>query len=307
MDLLPALRALHIGATALLAGGWAFRLLLARGHRVGAQAERRLRSLGLVTLAVALATWLGWLGAVAAQMSGLPWIGALAPGVLGTVATQTAFGQVWLLRAGLLLALAALQWRAGGSRASEWSAAVVAACALAALAGSGHALGAQRERFAVDAVHVLAGGLWLGMLPLLWWSISRALATSAPADAQLATLATQRFAVPGAVAVIALAASGAFNAWWLVGAPANLLTTRYGLLVLAKIGLYLAMVLLALVNRFVLAPRLGLDARGTLRSLRRTVLAETALGLLALAVVGLLGITPPAAHERPGDPMHHAM
>lgn len=306
MDMLPAVRALHLGATVVLAGGWAFRLLLVPAGAAGAGGVRTPRAFGACTLVVALATWTGWLVAVAVDMSGLPVAQALAPQVLATVATRTTFGQVWLLRAGLLLMLAALQWRADGPRAFEWLAALVAACALASLAGSGHALGAHFPHLVVDAVHALAAGLWLGMLPLLWWTIHRAL-TVAPADAQLAAGAARRFAVPGAVAVVALAATGALNAWWLVGSPGNLLASRYGLLVLAKIGLSIAMVLLALVNRFVLVPRLDGGTQEALRCLRRTVLGEIALGLLVLATVGVLGVTPPAARVHADPPMHHDM
>lgn len=309
MDLLPIPRALHIGATVLLAGVSAFRLLLLPPDADGAGMPRVLRATGAWAALVALASWAGWLAAIAIEMSGLPALRALTPGVLGTVATQTTFGQVWLWRAGLLLVLAALQWWPAKASSRGWDAlaAILAVCALGSLAASGHALGAPPEHLVIDAVHLLAAGLWLGMLPLLWWSIDRAVATAAPRDEQLAVHATQRFALPGATAVIALAITGMLNAWWMVESPANLLTSPYGLLVLGKVVLYVAMVLLALLNRLLLTPRLAGPKSAALRALRRTVLAETVLGVLVLATVAVLGVTPPPAREHSGHPMHHGM
>lgn len=309
MDLLPVPRALHIGAMVLLAGVSAFRLLLLPADAGDAGMARVLRTVGAWAALVALVSWVGWLAAIAIEMSGLPAPSALAPHVLGTVATETTFGQVWLWRGGLLLVLAALLWRPAKatSRGADALAAILATCALGSLAASGHALGAHSEHLVIDAVHLLAAGVWLGMLPLLWWSIDRAIATRAPADEMVAVHATQRFALPGATAVVAIAITGALNAWWLVGSPANVLTSRYGLLVLVKTGLYVAMVLLALLNRLVLAPRLARPRAGALRALRRTVLAETVLGVLVLATVAVLGVTPPAAREHSGHPMDHDM
>lgn len=307
MEPLPVLRALHIGAAMLLVGAWAFRLLLLPAGPVHADVARTLRRIAASAALVALASWVGWLASIAVHMSGLPPVQALAPDVLGTVAMQTTFGQVWLGRAGLLLLLAVVQRRATGSRGSAWLAFLLAAVALASLAGSGHALGAHVEHLLVDGVHALAAGVWLGMLPLLWWRLHRAVTTASPMDVQVAVHATRSFGAPGATAVIALGVTGALNAWWLAGSPGHLLESRYGLLVLAKAGLYLTMVSFALANRFVLVPRLGAGTPGALRVLRLTVLAECLAGGLALAAVGVLGVTPPAAQEQPAQSMQHGM
>jgi putative copper resistance protein D len=66
---------------------------------------------------------------------------------------------------------------------------------------------------------------------------------------------------------------------------------------MVKIALFLAMVGLALVNRFRLVPRLSAATVSIvpLRALYRSVIAEQALGLAILAVVALLGTWPPAA------------
>jgi putative copper export protein len=74
-------------------------------------------------------------------------------------------------------------------------------------------------------------------------------------------------------------------------------------LVLVKIALFIAMFFLAAVNRLDLLPRLlqgeGLDLQQTeqmLRQLRRNTAFEIGLGLVAIYIVGILGVTPPARH-----------
>ena len=64
-----------------------------------------------------------------------------------------------------------------------------------------------------------------------------------------------------------------------------------------KIGLFAAMLALAAVNRFHLTPRLA--ARPARRALIRNSLAETALGLGVLLLVGALGSMEPAVHNHP--------
>jgi putative copper export protein len=57
----------------------------------------------------------------------------------------------------------------------------------------------------------------------------------------------------------------------------------------------LAIVVVALINRFRLAPRISRDS-GALRILGRTVSLEQSLGLAALAIVNSLGTWPPALY-----------
>jgi putative copper export protein len=59
--------------------------------------------------------------------------------------------------------------------------------------------------------------------------------------------------------------------------------------------LFLAMVVVALVNRFRLAPQISSDP-AALGALCRTVGLEQGLGLSILAVVSILGTWPPAFH-----------
>jgi putative copper resistance protein D len=78
-------------------------------------------------------------------------------------------------------------------------------------------------------------------------------------------------------------------------------------LLLTKIGLFIAMLIVAAVNLFRLAPRLAAGAAGdvlwrTIAQLGRNARVETGLGLGVLAIVGVLGTLPPALHTEPGWP-----
>jgi putative copper export protein len=66
-------------------------------------------------------------------------------------------------------------------------------------------------------------------------------------------------------------------------------------LLAVKIILFLAMVAVALTNRFRLMQRIARDA-AALGALGRTVALEQVLGLAILAVVSVLGTLPPGVH-----------
>ncbi len=106
-----------------------------------------------------------------------------------------------------------------------------------------------------------------------------------------------------------LLAGGVVNTWFLAGTVPALVGTEYGHLLLAKIGLFIAMLLVAAVNLLRLTPRLADPAGGTRNVVWRTVARlqgnariETALGLGVLAIVGALGTLPPGLHSEPGWP-----
>jgi hypothetical protein len=53
------------------------------------------------------------------------------------------------------------------------------------------------------------------------------------------------------------------------------------------------------VDRLTLTPRLAHQDGGALRLLRRNAVPETAMGIVVVSIVAVLGITIPAAHESP--------
>jgi copper resistance protein D len=104
----------------------------------------------------------------------------------------------------------------------------------------------------------------------------------------------------GYAAVALLAATGAINTLLLVGNVDSPAGTPYGRLL--KILLFSVMVVLALINRFRLLPRLRREPPSSARiaALARSVLFEQALGFAVLAVVSVLGTWPPAIHHHSG-------
>ena len=96
--------------------------------------------------------------------------------------------------------------------------------------------------------------------------------------------------------------TGAINTWYLAGSARALTETDYGHLLLVKVALFLGMLGLATVNRLWLSPALATEAgekpaHGAFRQLRRNVAIEIGAGAVILAVVAVLGVTPPGLGE----------
>jgi putative copper resistance protein D len=148
-------------------------------------------------------------------------------------------------------------------------------------------------------VHLLAAALWLGGLVPLAWFLRRARHPSCAGWISLARDVLPRFSHMGYAAVALLAATGAINSLLLVGSFGALVGTAYGRLLGLKILLFSVMVVLALINRFRLLPRLRREPQPSapIAALARSVLFEQALGFAVLAVVSVLGTWPPAIHD----------
>jgi putative copper resistance protein D len=298
IDPLVAIRAVHYAATTLVAGAIFFELVIA-------STLPRLRIAGLVYggLAVAVISGAAWLMLFAAELSGHALGEVLADDTALVVLTQTRFGTVWTLRLACSVVLA-VAYPLREHRAAALIALASAALLLGAVGFAGHSGAAPGTagavQLAADVLHLLAAGGWLGALvPLAMLLAQSDIAAPALADV------TRRFSSFGVVMVATLAATGLTNAYLLVGSPELLVTTPYGQVLLAKIVLFAAMVALAAVNRLYHLPQLGPDASTTaVRGLFRNSLAEIALGLGALVLVGLLGTLPPALHAPAHIHMH---
>jgi copper resistance protein D len=313
-DPLAYVRAVHFAATIVAAGTVMFQVIVARPAFAAAQLHdrdierlrRRWTILVWASLAVAAVSGAIWLLLLAGDIYAAPLAEVWRDGGIWTVATATRFGQVSLARLSAAALLAAsLPALSRASVRSPWRAAAVglAIVVLIGPAWTGHA-GATPGRagelpLAADALHLLAAGAWLGGLPLLAMLLAAASQQKEPRWAAATASALQRFSILGMVSVGMLLASGIVNGFYQVGTLDNLLTTTYGQLVLVKIALFAAMVGLASANRFYWTPRLA--SSGTVRRLRQTSLAETALGFAAIAAVGFLGAMAPASHIHRND------
>jgi putative copper export protein/mono/diheme cytochrome c family protein len=315
--LLIAARFFHFSAAILSAGVFAFECLVARpaNRRAGAvlTSSPALGWLAWGSLALAIGSGAVWLVEVAAGMSGKPVAVALSQGAVPIVLTRTKFGEDWLLRFALAVLLGfCLLVRRRASAAIGWTALVLAAAMLASLAWAGHGAStpgmAGDLHLAADFLHLLAAGLWLGTLPPLILFLAEGRRTSGSNWAIVAAAATRRYSTMAIASVVVLLAGGVVNTWFLAGTVPALVGTGYGRLLLTKIGLFIAMLMVAAVNLLRLVPRLGRG--GTDNVVRRTVARlqsnagiETALGLGVVAVVSVLGTIPPGLHSEPQWPI----
>jgi copper resistance protein D len=253
----------------------------------------RLNVLIWLALAIAILSGAAWLVLLAVDITGVTIAEVCLQGGAWPVLFDTRFGLVFCARLTLAVVLALLI----ASPAMRMLQLVVAGALVALLAWVGHAGAtpgiAGDIHLVSDMAHLLAAGLWLGALPAFVLVLTTARREPDWDDFLLRT--TQRFSVVGMVSVATLLASGLINSWNLLGGPRDLVTTDYGRLVALKIGLFIAMISVAAVNKFYLTPRLPKPS--ALRALRRNSFAEIALGLCVLFFVGALGTIPPTAHR----------
>jgi putative copper export protein/mono/diheme cytochrome c family protein len=305
-ELAAAVRFVHLASAILLAGSFAFVALIARpaGHPQ-LELHRRIAAWSLLALVVSAVVML-WLQAL--NVAG---VGASGARIVPSLVAATLYGKVWAARMVLAAALAALLWlplreRGNAGRAdagpSFWTGLALSAGLLASLALSGHAAAGEGAELAVhmtsDAVHLLAAGAWLGGLVPLFVLLKRA-------GPGVAAEATRRYSLLGVTCVTALIVTGLYNAGVLVGDPAQLFGTPYGRLLLLKIALILPLLAVAALNLLRLNPGIvstSGEAPRLVARLRRNVAIEVALGLAILAIVGSLGVTPPARHVPPDWP-----
>jgi putative copper resistance protein D len=320
---LIAARTLHFAAAISLAGVFAFERLVAgpalwrSGPAPASAAElhRRFGWLAWASLALSIVSGAAWLVAVAAGMSGKPLGVALSQGAVPAVLTRTRFGEDWLLRFALavLLGFCLLGQRRRARGAIGWAALLLAAVVLGSLAWAGHGAATPGPpgdlHLTADIFHLLGAGLWLGTLPPLILLLTEARRTGDTNWPAVARAATRRYSVLAGVSVTVLLAGGVVNTWFLAGTVPALVGTEYGRLLLAKIGIFSAMLMVAAVNLLRLTPRLAGRADGTRNAVWRTVARlrrnagiEAVLGLGVLAIVGVLGTLPPGLHSEPGWP-----
>lgn len=206
--------------------------------------------------------------------------------LLRTLVTGTATGQALALQA-IWAAAAALAFssaRAGRERG--WRAAAIAAVVLALTPGLlGHHAAAEEPTVGLiaAAVHVMAGGAWIGGLFHLWR------ASRVASEATLVKLLGAFHAV-ALTAVALLALSGVGHSLSLLGGVANLTTTAWGRLLAVKLLLVAATLAFGFSHWRGAAARVRAGERLALSaSLGREVILATAV----LALTGWLTVTSP--------------
>jgi copper transport protein len=270
---------------ALVGGSWLLFTIWPRGRDVGR--ARRLVWTGWVLLAAATVLELVLQGPYSAGRG----LSGLADLSLLDDTLHTDFGTTLCLRLLLLSALALVFERAlrdgATPRRSDALAGVFGAGAVATFAGVGHASTTPPNwlSMTVDGLHLAAMAIWLGGLVIVLAAVLPQPATDGYHE-QLARFSTVAFA-----SVVVLAVTGTYAAWRGIGTVHAVLTTTYGQLVVAKILLFVGILVVANlsrkhVQRRVRKPATADDVGPEL--LRRSVLVEVAVAAVVLAVTAVL-------------------
>ncbi len=249
----------------------------------------RLRWLNAAAIAIALAATAATLP-LRTAIIGDGWSDLFAPEMLSAVLTQTDVGMAWMVQVGCVVLLGATVVLS--SRYLQMGQAVCAALLLLSLTLSGHAAmnsGWLRVMHRVnDGVHLLSGGAWLGALVPVLLILPMLGRGALQADAREAVM---RFSTAGHVAVALVLISGAANTLLVLrGVPSDW-SFSYQRLLSAKIAIVAAMVLIAIVNRYVFVPKFARDH--SLLPLKICVIIEIALGLTVVALVAWFGTLQP--------------
>src|SRR5262245_20155958 len=325
-----SVRCIHLASVLLLVGTFGFELLISRPafKTAGAQTSLPFQSfykaqfrIAYLSLVLAIGTTILGLFIKIASATGLSLSQSFDAGAVMNLLTGTRFGVVWLFRmilSCLLVAMVSAEffgWLKHDSVRPRVGKLILSAILLMGMAAAGHASAAEGItlfiQLAVDGLHLLAAGVWLGGLIPLAMLLSWARSTPQPSTLLIAKEATARFSCVGFVSVVTLLITGLFNAWYLVGEIPRLLGTDYGYLLLVKLAILIPLMGLASRNRWRLKPRLdALTSRYSfekipplLAQIRRGVIGEVSLGAAILLIVGIMGITPPARHVQPDWPL----
>jgi copper resistance protein D len=316
IDPLIVVRDFHLMSTIIVAGVIFFDLFVVAPLRRTGSPSLKTRAafqgargtILWVGLALSIASALAWLCLVSMRIGHKDFADVLTDGTAWLVLTQTQFGLAWQMRLLLGVGLAAcllVQRESSDRLASGLTilASFLAAAYLGFLALAGHGaegLGIEHKiHLAADFLHLIAAGLWLGALVPLVLLLACLCRFREDGWASAAARAGSRFSTLGILAVGILLVSGIINAALLLGGMHSLIDTAYGRLLLLKVVVFAAMVCLAGMNRQYLLPHLssgsGADsASDAVRTFIGSALAEIALGLAIVCIVGVLGIMPPA-------------
>src|SRR5262245_35896473 len=215
-----AVRCIHLASVLLLVGTFGFELLVSRPvfKTVRAQLSPHFLSfykaqfrITYLSLILAIGTAVLGLFIKVASATGLSLSESFDLGAIMNILTGTRFGIVWLERMALCCLLAAMMsaeffgWLKSDSAWLRVAGFVLSATILMSMAAAGHASAAEGVtpivQLAMDGLHLLASGVWLGglipMVVLLSWAKS----TREPSTLLIAQQTTTRFSRIGFVSV----------------------------------------------------------------------------------------------------------
>ncbi len=212
-----------------------------------------------------------------------------APSLLALIETPEGYTLLGQCVTAVLFCGLAVQWMSLlPGRVTFTVLGAAAALAMFSVVWGSHAGGVSPYRFlnlTVQWLHVVAVGAWVGGLAWLLLGLRQARRDER-------AWAGRRFSAIATIGLGVVLATGIARGVAEVGAPANLLHTSFGALLLVKLGLFCALVVLGARNHFRLVPALADDRAAPL--FRSSVRGELLLGVGILAVTGVLSGLAPA-------------
>lgn len=261
----------------------------------------QLRWVPFLAVRTASRTALAWAAAALCQallalsdLLGAPLSQSLDPALVASFVRDIPQGRALAVQAVLALTLAVLSRLVVTNRGAALLT-LVAVIALVPPALTGHSAAAGSHGLAVASlsVHVVAASLWVGGLLALAWA-------AALGDGM--RHAVPRYSVLAAWCFVAVAVSGLVNAWVRLGGPTSLLSTSYGVLVLVKVVLLVALGALGWQHRRRTVARLAASdadtsARDDMLVFVRVAAAELVVMAVTVAVAVGLSRTPTPVGE----------
>jgi copper resistance protein D len=256
--------------------------------------RRASRTFVLASLALVACNFASlWLQAAA--MSGGPIMDAFASLWLVATATHAGIGWSIALVGSVLLLFASMP--GGALRTSRLTFAMLAAVVAAAgKSAIGHAADAGAFSIAeiVQTVHLLATGVWGGVVIAGGVAVLPALEASVARASLIRIVGSMSRTAMFAIALVI--ATGVFNAWRGLGGSASVLTaSTWGHALLMKLALVVAALVFGALNRWSALPRL--------RRTASTVDAHTVVNVMrieALAMTGVFVAASVLSHSVPG-------
>jgi putative copper resistance protein D len=242
--------------------------------------------------AARLAGWFAWVWALLAlAVLVLSYADIFATGIGGALnlqqllsfVSQSDQGAAWLVTASLA-AFAGVVARESNTPLGAWFALALAVLATLPPALTGHAASAGSHDLATSSlvVHIVCVVLWVGgVLALLWY---------AKTDGRYLSLAAQRFSAMALWLYIGVGISGVVNAWVRLDGLGNLLSTRYGAVLLLKVFAFVALGMLGWAHRRHTLPEVEAERRG---AFARLAAVEGCIMVATIGVAVGLGTTAP--------------
>ena len=279
---------------AWLVGSWFARHWLQSCGMARNDAESVLRWPDVMAAGLCVAGSVAALWAATAVMGGVALTEART--MFWTMLSTTDYGHAGCVTVLSMSILLAFRLYGSSHRRSSFTALILLAVFGITRASMGHA-GAEgfwSVPLAAETVHLGAIGLWVGAVAVSGWQVLRtkSRATLNMGDTRRYLDSMSRAAM---CAVIAIIATGAYNAWHQVGTPEHLLHGSYGVTLLVKVGLVFVAIALGGYNKYIGLPAAASSPQG-LKQVRAVLQMETLVLMGVLAAAAILSTQqPPSA------------